>query len=127
MESYKKKFISCDTGTNYSLKCFSLSHLKLIVHFVLMLPSILAGATKAKEVICLTINSSRKTLYYKLTDCQIHLLQSSGMSNACKLHKQLHNFLPFQNVLKFLLSVLSIYVFIFIKNTSTHEGIIIKG
>ena len=55
---------------NYSLKCFfSLkSYLKLIPHFISMLPSILAAATKANKIICLPIKSSRKTLkYYKLT------------------------------------------------------------
>ena len=48
VERYKKSSVSYDTNTNYSLKCFSLSHLKLIPHFISMLPSILAGATKAK-------------------------------------------------------------------------------
>ena len=43
-----KRFVSCDTDTNYHLKCFSLSQLKPIPHFISMLPSILDGATKAK-------------------------------------------------------------------------------
>ena len=47
---WEKFCVSYDTDTNHSLKCFhnSLCHLKPIPHFILMLPIILAGATKAK-------------------------------------------------------------------------------